>query len=239
MGLYWNEAPWIDVPNWYLAPAWSGVAALVFAALAVAAWLAPRARPWRRMATPVMAALAALGVASSFTTLAYTDTFNDPLSITRPSRLRVDKRSSRRTASPATATAAMEMGRWPRPEGPAADLTAPHVGNHTIGDIFHWISYGGTSGVMPGFKDSLDTDDRWDVINYLLMLSYTIRARDTLRPQPPIMQWLIARTFSSSIRRTRSRPSSGCAALRPSFPLRAAMRAGSTRRRWSPARTRA
>jgi putative copper resistance protein D len=190
------KLPWIDVPNWYLAPAWSGVAALVFAALAVAAWLAPRARPWRRMATPVMAALAALGVASSFTTLAYTDTFNDPAvdytaeSVTRGQKV-FEENCVACHGDSGNGNGEMAKGL----KVPPADLTAPHVGNHTIGDIFHWISYGGTSGVMPGFKDSLDTDDRWDVINYLLMLSYTIRARDTLRPQPPIMQWLIAPDF--------------------------------------------
>ncbi|MCX7900621.1 MAG: cytochrome c, partial [Methylocystis sp.] len=73
---------------------------------------------------------------------------------------------------------------------PPADLTAPHVGTHTIGDIFHWLTWGGQSGVMPGFSEQLDPDDRWDVINFLLVLSYGNRSR-FLNDQP-IIQWLIA-----------------------------------------------
>ena len=75
-----------------------------------------------------------------------------------------------------------------------ADLTAPHVGTHTIGDIFHWLTHGGQSGVMPAFGEQLDVDDRWDVINFLLMMSYSNRAR-FMSPQPMI-QWLIAPDFA-------------------------------------------
>jgi putative copper resistance protein D len=75
-----------------------------------------------------------------------------------------------------------------------ADLTAPHVGTHTIGDIFHWLTFGGQSGVMPGFSHVLDVDDRWDMINYLLMLSSTNRSR-FIGPQAMI-QWLIAPDFA-------------------------------------------
>ncbi len=50
-------------------------------------------------------------------------------------------------------------------------------GNHTIGDIFHWLTSGGQSGFMPAFAEQLGVDDRWDVINFLLMISYTNRSR--------------------------------------------------------------
>ena len=38
---------------------------------------------------------------------------------------------------------------------------------------------------MPGFREQLDVDDRWDVINFLLMMSYSNRAR-FMSPQPMI-----------------------------------------------------
>ena len=75
-----------------------------------------------------------------------------------------------------------------------ADLTAPHVGTHTIGDIFHWLTSGGQSGVMPGFSEVLSVDDRWDIINYLLVLSYTGPSR-FLGPNGQV-QWMIAPDFA-------------------------------------------
>ncbi len=188
--------PWIDTPNWYLAPAWSGVVALVFAALGAAIWFAPQTRGWRHIGAPLATGLAVLGVASSFTTLAYTETYNDPtVDYTAESVTRGQKDFEEHCVAchGVSGKGDGEMAKSLKVQ--PADLTAPHVGNHTIGDIFHWLSYGGTSGVMPGFKDVLDVDERWDVINYLLMLSYTMRARDTLRPEPPILQWLVAPDF--------------------------------------------
>jgi copper transport protein len=64
----------------------------------------------------------------------------------------------------------------------------------SIGDIFHWLTFGGQSGVMPSFSHVLDTDDRWDMINYLLILSSTNRSR-FIGPQAMI-QWLIAPDFA-------------------------------------------
>jgi putative copper resistance protein D len=192
--------PWIDTPNWYLAPAWSGLVALVFAALAALFWFLPRLRPWRRYSTPTALALAALFVGSSFATLAYTDTYNDPaVDYTAMSVVRGQKNFN---ANCVACHGVSGEGNGELASGlkdakglavAPADLTAPHVGNHTIGDIFHWLTYGGTSGVMPGFKETLDSDDRWDVINFLLMMSYSNRAR-FIGPQP-MVQWLIAPDF--------------------------------------------
>lgn len=49
-----------------------------------------------------------------------------------------------------------------------ADLTEPHLFAHKVGDIFWWVSYGRDNGVMPGFADKLTSDQRWDLINFLL-----------------------------------------------------------------------
>jgi putative copper resistance protein D len=49
-----------------------------------------------------------------------------------------------------------------------ADLTEPHVFAHKVGEMFWWVSYGRDNGVMPGFADKLNPDQRWDLINFLL-----------------------------------------------------------------------
>ncbi|HMK88068.1 MAG TPA: CopD family protein [Methylocystis sp.] len=188
------KLPWTDVPGWYLAPAWSGLAALVFSVFGAALWLVPRARPWRRFATPAALTLAALGVVSSFATVAYPDTYADPaVDYTAESVARGQKDFAENCVAchGATGEGNGEMAKTLKV--PPADLTAPHVGNHTIGDIFHWLTFGGTSGVMPGFKDVLDSDDRWDLINFLLMMSYSNRAR--FIGATPMVQWLIAPDF--------------------------------------------
>lgn len=71
---------------------------------------------------------------------------------------------------------------------PVANLTEPHAAQHTMGDIFHWISYGlGES--MPGFTDVND-DAKWDIINFLRSLSATYRSR--LIEETDAGQWLVA-----------------------------------------------
>jgi putative copper resistance protein D len=49
-----------------------------------------------------------------------------------------------------------------------ADLTEPHLFAHKVGEIFWWVSYGRDNGVMPGFADKLNPDQRWDLTNFLL-----------------------------------------------------------------------
>ena len=62
-----------------------------------------------------------------------------------------------------------------RGDGPAAaglptrpaDLTEPHLFAHSPGDLFWWVSHGMDEGVMPGFADVLNPNQRWDVINFI------------------------------------------------------------------------
>ena len=63
-----------------------------------------------------------------------------------------------------------------------ADLTEPHLFAHKVGDIYWWISYGSDNRVMPGFVDKLSSDQRWDVINFVLaraagILTHTVGSR--------------------------------------------------------------
>lgn len=192
----WGQAPAMFSPIW-----WWGVAAVILAILAAVIWWTPRTREFRLYATPAISAAAAISLAVSFATEAYTDTYDDPTQdYTAESIARglahfqencVGCHGAQGEGNgPLAKDLKNEQGILVQP----ADLTAPHVGTHTIGDIFHWLTHGGQSGVMPSFRDQLDVDDRWDVINFLLMISYSNRSR-FMSPQAMI-QWLIAPDFA-------------------------------------------
>ena len=52
-----------------------------------------------------------------------------------------------------------------------ANLTAPHIWEHSDGEMFWWVSHGvdspGGGLAMPGFSGVLPEDDRWSLIDYL------------------------------------------------------------------------
>jgi putative copper resistance protein D len=79
-----------------------------------------------------------------------------------------------------------------------ADLTARHAADHTAGDLFWWLSHGmkvdKAPGPMPGFAQSLDEEERWDVINFLRALSSAERARQMTTLVEP-EAWLVAPDF--------------------------------------------
>jgi putative copper resistance protein D len=58
-----------------------------------------------------------------------------------------------------------------------ADLTAPHTGQHTAGDLFWWITHGIRVSGMPAFGETLAEDERWDLINFLRALAAGEQAR--------------------------------------------------------------
>jgi mono/diheme cytochrome c family protein len=64
-------------------------------------------------------------------------------------------------------------GREGRGDGPAAgggvapDLTAAHVFDHSEGDLFWWISEGIPRAGMPGFRDAIDDDGRWALVDFV------------------------------------------------------------------------
>jgi putative copper export protein/mono/diheme cytochrome c family protein len=79
-------------------------------------------------------------------------------------------------------------------DGPAApaldprppDLRAHHAALHTAGDLFWWISHGRRA--MPAFADRVDTDGRWDLVNFVRALGASESARtltDTVEPERP------------------------------------------------------
>ncbi|MCC8973203.1 CopD family protein [Bradyrhizobium brasilense] len=78
---------------------------------------------------------------------------------------------------------------------PPADLTAPHTRDHTMGDMYWWVSHGFPSSAMPGFAESLSDLDRWRVVEYVMALSLGHEAR-VLGPEISAGQpWLHAIDF--------------------------------------------
>ncbi len=82
---------------------------------------------------------------------------------------------------------------------PPADLTAPHTGQHTAGDLFWWITHGIPPSGMPPFAASLGPDERWDVINFLRALSAGDQARGLAGPVERERPWLVAPDFSFAV----------------------------------------
>jgi putative copper resistance protein D len=90
-------------------------------------------------------------------------------------------------------------------DGPAAaalnpkppDLRAHHVALHTAGDIFWWITHG--KPPMPAFGETLSVDTRWNLVNYVRVLS----AADASRLLGPAVQpdkpWMVAPDFSFAV----------------------------------------
>jgi len=54
----------------------------------------------------------------------------------------------------------------PRP----ADLTAAHVGDHTDGDLFWWLTHGIAGTAMPAWQEQLSETERWLVVHYIRSL---------------------------------------------------------------------
>lgn len=191
----WGQNPIFPSAIW-----WWAIAGVVLLLAAFLTWVTPSARKKRLYVTPAIASAALLCIAVSFSTEAYTDTYNDPTQdFTAES---VARGMEAFQANCIACHGPMGEGNGAlskdlkNAQGVAvspADLTAPHVGTHTIGDIFHWLTFG-QGGVMPSFSHVLDVDDRWDMINYLLVLSSTNRSR-FIGPAAMI-QWLIAPDFA-------------------------------------------
>ena len=80
-----------------------------------------------------------------------------------------------------------------------ADLTAPHTGDHTAGDLYWWLTHGIPRGGMPGFGNQLSEDERWDLINYLRALAASEQGRAMASVIEPNRPWLAAPDFSFSV----------------------------------------
>lgn len=77
-----------------------------------------------------------------------------------------------------------------------ADLTAAHTNDHTIGDMFWWIGEGKPNTAMPGFKSALSALERWQLIDYLRVLSLGYQARLIDQHVAANQPWLPSIDFS-------------------------------------------
>src|SRR5262245_21070626 len=82
---------------------------------------------------------------------------------------------------------------------PPADLTAPHTGQHTAGDLFWWLTHGIPPSGMPAFGGLLSADQRWDLINFLRALAAAYQARVLAPVIEPGRAWLAAPDFAFAI----------------------------------------
>ena len=58
-----------------------------------------------------------------------------------------------------------------------SDLTAPHLFDHTEGELHWWITYGIGGTLMPGFEEQLIDEDIWHLVNYVYYLNERERER--------------------------------------------------------------
>jgi len=52
-----------------------------------------------------------------------------------------------------------------------ADLTAPHLFDHTEGELHWWITHGIGGTLMPGFGEVLNDEEIWHLVNYVYYLN--------------------------------------------------------------------
>jgi putative copper export protein/cytochrome c553 len=50
---------------------------------------------------------------------------------------------------------------------PPADFTAPHLDDHTDGDLFWWLTHGMPDTAMPAWEGTLSATERWQIIHVL------------------------------------------------------------------------
>jgi copper transport protein len=178
----YGVAPWNT--NW-----WEAIAAGLLFPLAAGLWVLPQTRKWRRLLTPAAAGAGLVCAVGALSVQAYPETFRDSTVPFTTDSVARGYDLFRSNCVPCHG--ALGEGDGPLAKGlpkPPANLTAPHIATHTLGDIFHWLTYG-LSGIMPGF-DNLSEDDKWDVIDFLVVLSSTYQARP-LSPEG-VLQWLVA-----------------------------------------------
>jgi putative copper resistance protein D len=77
----------------------------------------------------------------------------------------------------------------------AADLTGAHTGDHTAGDMYWWISQGRDNTVMGGFADVTSPEDRWDLVNFVRLLTLAARSPEITTDIAPSAPFLPAIDF--------------------------------------------
>jgi putative copper resistance protein D len=149
------------------------------------AWRRVRFR-WHRTVLGAILTLAISGIALSL----YANSTRASVDSYRSTVVPFDAISIARGASLFAANCTPCHGLQGRGDGPLAPglakkpidlLTEPHTAQHQVGDFYNWIGVGFPGG-MPGFGDRLSEDDRWDIVNYLHVVTRGYESR-TLTPR--------------------------------------------------------
>jgi putative copper resistance protein D len=170
-------------------------AGVLFAAAAIAALASVRARFFpRRIVLSAGAAFGVLGIALylyAIATRASVYTY-------RPSAVPFDAISIARGSQLFEANCTGCHGLQAKGDGPQAKslpkrpidlLTEPHTAKHLAGDFYYWISVGFPESGMPGFGELLSEDDRWDLVNFLHVVTRGYESRiltNRVLPERPL-----------------------------------------------------
>lgn len=82
---------------------------------------------------------------------------------------------------------------------PPPNLRTAHVGSHTAGDLYWWITHGISAGGMPGFGDRLSDEERWEVVNFVRALGAVDQARRLGSTVEPERRRLVAPDFAFAV----------------------------------------
>jgi putative copper export protein/mono/diheme cytochrome c family protein/peroxiredoxin len=80
-----------------------------------------------------------------------------------------------------------------------ANLRAEHVGAHTAGDLYWWITHGIPAGGMPGFGPRLSEEERWGLVNFVRALGAVDQARKLGPAVEPERRRLVAPDFTFAV----------------------------------------
>ncbi|TXI23143.1 MAG: c-type cytochrome [Nitrosomonas sp.] len=172
----WDES---GVQNFF----WAGTLLFILAIGIAAMGTLNRWNQSKRVILPVIMGLVSLGIALPPLIIeAYPETYQktpipfDAISISKGATLFAEHcvschgpQGKGTGTAPELFVADPETGEFP--PDPTDLLTKTHTARHTVGNFYHWLSYGVEGTSMPGFSAVLTDENRWDVVNYLHALS--------------------------------------------------------------------
>ncbi len=175
------DATWDEpgVQNFF----WAGTLLFILAIGIAAMGTLNRWNQSKRVILPVIMGLVSLGIALPPLIIeAYPETYQktpipfDAISISKGATLFAEHcvschgpQGKGTGTAPELFVADPETGEFP--PDPTDLLTKTHTARHTVGNFYHWLSYGVEGTSMPGFSAVLTDENRWDVVNYLHALS--------------------------------------------------------------------
>ena len=159
---------------------WSGAALFIVALVAIGLGIKNNWNRKKKILVPGVLAIGSMAIALPPLAIeAYPETYQKPsvpfdaISISNGSLLFAEHCASCHGPQGKGAGVILD----PEVRDPTDLLTEPHTARHTVGNFFHWLSYGIPGTSMPGFAATLSEENRWDIVNYLHALSRGFDAR--------------------------------------------------------------